>query len=388
MINLFCIRPHGFNVGNDVIFLGLQNLLREAFGSVVNLISIPATSRYESQAKAGLTAKTIYDINQYGHGVIVGGGNLYENGELDVNADALASLEVPLMLFSLSRGRVYNRRQQLVPRTDAMPERTVKALHQKARISLARDRATVAFLHGIGCGEAELGGCPTIFLDRMADRLPSLAECDRNTVLISVRNPALMSIPLEKQAQVCTDIRRLIAFARHEGFADVRLLCHDHRDLAFAASFSGISYVYSGDVYTYLALLRSCALNISYRLHSVLPCIAFSTPAIKISYDERALSTLETIGYGAWNIDMIQSRDVLSQVKERYHRLRDLRGLRAQVRPLWETLSATLGGACRRFADEVRRYRDEVSPASQALVAFPGGIQGAEAESCSRSASL
>ena len=76
MINLFCIRPHGFNVGNDVIFLGLQHFLREAFGSVVNLISIPATGRYESQAKAGLTAKTIYEINQYGHGVIVGGGNV------------------------------------------------------------------------------------------------------------------------------------------------------------------------------------------------------------------------------------------------------------------------------------------------------------------------
>lgn len=371
MTNLFCIRPHGFNVGNDVIFLGLQHFLREAFGSVVNLISLPATARYESQAKAGLTAKTIYEINQYGHGVIVGGGNLYENGELDVHLDALASLEVPLMLFSLSRGRVYNRRHQLVPRTDAMPDRILQALHRQAAFSLARDQATLAYLHGIGCDQARLGGCPTVFLDAMAHRLPSLAECDRNTALVSVRNPALMSIPLDKQAQVSSDVLHIVAFLRREGFADVRLLCHDHRDLAFAASLPGIPYVYTGDVFTYLALLQSCALNVSYRLHSVLPCLAFGTPAIKISYDERALSTLDTLGFGAWNIDMIQTRDVVGKVRERYRHLRDFRSLRSEVRPRWNGLADTLAHTFRDFAAAVHRYQDEVHPAAPPVVDFP-----------------
>ena len=364
MINLFCIRPHGFNVGNDVIFFGLQHFLREAFGEVVNLISLPATSRYESQAKAGLTGKTIYEINQYGHGVIVGGGNLYENGELDVNLDALPSLEVPLMLFSLSRGRIYNRRSQLVPRIDAMPERVIQALHRKACCSLVRDRATLQFLQRIGC-DPILGGCPTIFVDRMADRLPSLAECDRNTALISVRNPALMSIPLEKQAQVYQDVLDIIALLRREGFADVRLLCHDHRDLSFAASFPDIDYVYTGDVYTYLALLRSCALNVTYRLHSMLPCLAFGTPAIKISYDERALSLVETIGFGDWNIDMMQARDVASRVRERYRRLKDLRTMRTKARPVWENLHSTMLDGFRQFASEVRNYRGQISPETQ-----------------------
>ena len=358
MINLFCIRPHGFNVGNDVIFLGLQHFLREAFGSVVNLISIPATGRYESQAKAGLTAKTIYEINQYGHGVIVGGGNLYENGELDVSLDALASLEVPLMLFSLSRGRIYNRRHQLVPRTDAMPDRVIQALHRKARYSLTRDRATQVHLASIGCEQAVLGGCPTIFVDRLAERLPSLAECDRNTALISIRNPALMNIPLDQQARVRDDVTGIYEFLRGEGFADVRLLCHDHRDLAFAASFQDIDYVYTGDVYTYLALLRSCALNVSYRLHSVLPCLAFSTPAIKISYDERALSLFETIGHGAWNIDMVRDGDVVAQVEDRFRRLKELRSLRASARPAWQKLHDTMSDTFRRFAQDVKNQRD------------------------------
>ena len=136
MINLFCIRPKGFNVGNDAIYLGMQHFVYKAFGEVINLITLPATSKYESQGKAGLTAKTIYEINQYGHGVIIGGGNLYENGDLDVNLDALSALEVPLMIFSVSRGRVYNRRLELVHRTDTMPDRTIKALHQLSLIHI------------------------------------------------------------------------------------------------------------------------------------------------------------------------------------------------------------------------------------------------------------
>jgi hypothetical protein len=365
MINLFCIRPHGFNVGNDVIFLGLQHFLRESFGEVVNLISLPATSRYESQAKAGLTAKTIYEMNQYGHGVIVGGGNLYENGELDVNLDALPSLEVPLLLFSLSRGRIYNRRLQLVPRTDAMPERVIQALHRKACRSLARDQATFTFLQRIGC-DPVLGGCPTIFVDRMANRLPPLAECDRNTALISIRNPALMSIPLEKQAQVYQDILEMIGFLRRDGFSDVRLLCHDHRDIGFAASFPDIEYVYTGDVYTYLALLRACALNITYRLHSMLPCLSFGTPTIKISYDERALSLVDTLGFGEWNIDLMQTRDVPAKVRERYRHLKDLRTLRSSVRPIWEKLNHSMLDGFRHFATEVRAYRQQFGPDARA----------------------
>lgn len=361
MINLFCIRPQGFNVGNDVIFLGLQHFLRMAFGEVVNLISLPATSRYESQAKAGLTGKTIYEINQYGHGVIVGGGNLYENGELDVNLDALPSLEVPLLLFSLSRGRIYNRRHQLVSRTDAMPERVIQALHRKACRSLARDQATFTFLQRIGC-DPILGGCPTIFVDRLADRLPALAECDRNTALISVRNPALMSIPLETQARVYQDVLAIIALLRREGYADVRLLCHDHRDIAFAASFPDIDYVYTGDVDTYLALLRACAINVTYRLHSMLPCLSFGTPTIKISYDERALSLVDTLGLGDWNIDMMQTRDVAGKVRDRYRHLKDLRTLRSSVRPVWEQLHTSMLDGFRHFAQEVRAYRSQIAP--------------------------
>ena len=361
MITLFCIHPKGFNVGNDVIQLGLRHFLDEAFGEeeVVNLIALPASARYESQAKAGLTAKTVYEINQYGQGVIIGGGNLYENGQLNVDLDALKCLEVPAILYSLSRGRVYNRRRELVPRTDSMPDRVISALHEKARHSLARDRATLDYLQGIGCRQGRLGGCPTLYLDLIADQLPYLPQRGKSGVLISVRNPELMSIPLEKRSQVYHDVVEIIRFFRKETPWEVRLLCHDHRDIPFAASISGVDFVYTGDVYSYLAMLRSASLSVSYRLHAVLPCLSFGTPTIKISYDERALSLLETIGLGSWNIDMVQHDDAPGQVIDRYRRLDELHSLCDQAQATWDDLYTVNLGVMKSFANDVVSCRQQ-----------------------------
>jgi polysaccharide pyruvyl transferase WcaK-like protein len=273
----------------------------------------------------------------------------------------MPTLEVPLMLFSLSRGRIYNRQYRLVDRTDAMPDRIIQALNRKASHSLARDNSTLAHLHRIGCKEAVLGGCPTIFLDRMVERLPTLAPRDHAEVLISVRNPALMSIPLQKQNQVYTDIVKIVDFLRKKGMKDIRLLCHDHRDIAFAASFTGIDYVYTGDVYTYLAMLRNCSLGITYRLHSTLPCLAYGTPVINISYDERALSLIDAVGFKDWNIDMVLTEDVVAEVENRYQRLDELKKLRQQAGPRWQALYQTMDDTFHQFAVDVLKYRDEVS---------------------------
>jgi polysaccharide pyruvyl transferase WcaK-like protein len=166
-----------------------------------------------------------------------------------------------------------------------------------------------------------------------------------------------MSIPLQKQNRVYGDILEVIDFLRKEGFVDIRLLCHDHRDIPFAASFSGIDYVYTGDVYTYLAVLRSCDLSITYRLHSALPCLSYGTPMINISYDERALSMIQTIGFGDWNIDMIQSDDVVQQIIDRYHRLKELPRMREREQPLWDKLYSVMDDTFQSFAADVHAYR-------------------------------
>ena len=109
MINIFNIRPKGLNVGNDAIFVAMRHYIYKAFGSLVNIIEIPATKRYESGGLAGLTSKTIYEMNRSGDGVILGGGNLYENGEIDIDTESLKALDIPLMVYSVSRGRIFNK---------------------------------------------------------------------------------------------------------------------------------------------------------------------------------------------------------------------------------------------------------------------------------------
>jgi polysaccharide pyruvyl transferase WcaK-like protein len=337
----------------------MQQYIFEAFGKVVNIINLPATSRYESHGKAGLSAQTIYDINLYGDGVIIGGGNLYENGELQVDTNALEALEVPLLLFSLSHGRVYNRRAELVKRTNAMPNSIIQALNKRASFSLARDHFTCQHLHDVGATKAAVGGCPTIFLNRISNRLPSLHETDKSGILISIRNPSLMSIPLRKQAAVYGHVNQIIDFLKTQGHNDIRLLCHDHRDIPFAASFSDIDFVYLDDIYTYLSLLNNCKLNITYRLHSALPCLSFGRPTIPISYDERAISLFQTIGYEDWNINMLRSSDPVSDVIDRYQRLGELPERRIKAEPIWTSLDNMMRSTFLSFANEVREFNQK-----------------------------
>jgi polysaccharide pyruvyl transferase WcaK-like protein len=357
MTNVYCIRPKGLNVGNEAIHVALRHQLNRAFGEPVNVINVPATSRYESHAKAGFTAGTVHEMNQYADGVIVGGGNLYENGELDVDLNALRALEAPLMLYSLSMGRIANRRGELVRRTDSMPDAVIAALHERAELSLARDRATVRHLADAGA-RSQLGGCPTLFVDQAPQHtIPEAAVAD-GVVLVSVRTPDLMSVPLRLRIRVRDDVERILELAREATGAPVKLLCHDHRDIPFAASFAGVDYVYTDDVYLYLSLLRHARLCIGYRLHAVLPCLAYGTPVIKVSYDERSSSLMDTIGMSAWNIDMLAADDVPAEVARRYESLDELDGLRAAAADAWAALEATQKRAMDEFAALVRRHQD------------------------------
>jgi polysaccharide pyruvyl transferase WcaK-like protein len=355
-VNIFCIRPKGFNVGNDAIYLGLQAALEEGFGCFVNLITLPATSRYESHARGGLTSKTIHEINQYGDGVIVGGGNLYENGELDLNIAALQRLEPPMMLFSLSRGRIYNRLDELVDRTDVMQDQLIRALNDKAMFSLARDEATLGYLKNLGLTNVVLGGCPTIYLDRIAKRLPNVADADKGCTLVSVRHPSLMNIALQRQMRVHDEIGAILRLLRDHGHKDIRLLCHDHRDIPFAASFGNMPYVYIPDPHAYLALLKHCRLNVTYRVHSALPCMALGTSFIKLSYDERALSLMSTVGFGDWNIDIVKSKNVVQDVADRLANLGEIARIKRGAITRWAALKGTQDSAMKEFAAAVRAY--------------------------------
>lgn len=352
MKNIYSIRPRGFNIGNDVIYLGVNHFVRMAFKENYNVISLPATSKYEAHKKAGLSSQTVYEVNQFGHGIIVGGGNLYENGELEVSPIALKALEKPLMVFSVSRGKIYNRNKELVDRTDTMTDDKLKLLHQYADISLSRDKATKEYLDSLNCNNI-LGGCPTLFINEIPQHLVPIMDTDKTDCLISIRTPTLMSIPVEFQYQLRTQLLEIIALLKRKGYTNVRFLCHDHRDIPFAASFQEIDYVYTEDVYTYLTYLRNTRLNLTFRLHSFIPCLSYDVPTIKISYDQRALSALDTLGISEWNIDLLKD-DLLKEIENRIDNMGDLDNIKEKLKPtVWNDLRNTMVDNTVKFAQLV-----------------------------------
>lgn len=308
MYTIANIRPLGHNVGNHAISFALRHMLYETFGRLVSVIDYPATSKHESTTKAGLTPATVHEINRFADGVIVGGGNLYENDEITVDARAIAALKPPLMLFSNSRGRIYDRYGVLTDRSDVIPDAKLVALLGRADMSLSRDSATHRHLHLIDARD-QIGWCPTINMSRYADILPKLPENEGVGALISVRTPELMNVPYRYQSRIQMHIESAIDSLRAAGYKRIRILCNDSRDLDFASAFrytKQVDSVYSNDVYQYLALLRLANIVVSYRLHASLPAISFGTPTVNIVYDERAESLFDDLGLTPARLNLVE----------------------------------------------------------------------------------
>lgn len=311
MYTIANIRPQGYNIGNHAIHFAMRHMLYETFGRLVSVIEYPATSRHESTAKAGLTPATVHEINRFADGVIVGGGNLYENDEIDVDPRALRALQPPMMLFSNSRGRIYDRHGKLTERSDVIDDSKLTHLLERADLSLSRDSATHNHLKAIN-GKDQLGWCPTINLKRFVDRLPVLPEHEEVGTLISVRSPALMNIPYRYQSNVQRHIELAIDKLRAKGHRRIRILCNDSRDLDFATSFRytrNVDSVYTNDVYQYLALLKQAEMVVSYRLHATLPAVSFGVPTINISYDERSQSLFDDLGLQSGYLELVRLGD-------------------------------------------------------------------------------
>jgi polysaccharide pyruvyl transferase WcaK-like protein len=291
-------------------------------------------------------------MNRFADGVVLGGGNLFENGQITVEPQALDALRVPMILIGLSHGRIYGRDGSLGERTDAMPAGIIRSLVDKAAGTLVRDAATQARLQRSVGTEAILGGCPTLFM------APNAAgSVGDGQVLVSIRNPNRMSVPPGLQWRVAEDVRRLIAALHANVSRDVVLVCHDYADIEFASAFPEASLVYFDDVDHYIDALRRSSLNVSYRLHAFLPCFAFGTPTIHISYDERGKDMLATAGMSAWDIDLMTAADVVGEVIERARNKQRFFDLRQAAQPRIEALRQVTVAELSKFAGAVAAYR-------------------------------
>ncbi len=92
-------------------------MVKRQCNGTVNFITVPAAG---FGAKSGLTKKTIYDINQTVSGVIIGGGKLFDNGEIGFYKGALRALRKSMMVYSASYGNIYGPDLSYVRRNDAI----------------------------------------------------------------------------------------------------------------------------------------------------------------------------------------------------------------------------------------------------------------------------
>ena len=118
MPNLFCLRPATRNIGNDIINKATADLLYQVLGAHASIINIPAL---RGPQNGGLTSQQVYDINRFADGLVIGGGNLLENGQLTIDSHALDALAVPTILIGLSHGRIYDETYALMKRTELAP---------------------------------------------------------------------------------------------------------------------------------------------------------------------------------------------------------------------------------------------------------------------------
>lgn len=321
MYTIANIRPMGQNVGNHAIHFGLKQLIYQAFGRLVSVIDYPSGPLPGDSGVSGITAESVNEINRFVDGVIVGGGNLYENGSLIVDKTALSALKPPLMLFSNSWGRTYDRFDVLQQRSDSISAGDLGALVQRADISLSRDSATHNLISNMGLNDS-LGLCPTIGLSGHLANLPPLPESEDVGALISIRTPQLMNVSARHQRQIPETIEKAIDLLRSKGYSRVRILCNDKRDLDFATLFKcqdsrGVDSVFTSDVYEYLSLIRNAEFLVSFRLHATLPAISFGTPVVNLSYDERASSLIRDLHVEASSINLVEERDNLPSLLEK-----------------------------------------------------------------------
>ncbi|MBX3066951.1 MAG: polysaccharide pyruvyl transferase family protein [Anaerolineae bacterium] len=332
---IYHFRPATPNIGNDLIVFALHELMAQAANKPYDLMNMPAKGVSAVIKSGGITRQTVNDINQLGSGVLIGPGNLFENNGLEVDPVALDALRFAPLIFSVSWGRIFDDQGELHPRTDAMGREAIAALCRKSSSVLVRDARTRDYLQSLGVDRLHVIGCPVLTLQ--PDRLPLPAPDPRaqDAVIISVRNPLLMNISPRLQGRVHLDVHRLIEKLRSMGQRKIALLCHDPRDLRFAAAYADVPVLYTESPLQYLSWLRDCRLSITFRLHSFLPCAVFGTPSVHFSYDERAVGLIETANLQECDVNYVRSADPVEQALAMVTDPDSIRRAVEAARPTW-----------------------------------------------------
>jgi hypothetical protein len=345
-LNIYHICPFGpgFNIGNFMIQQSVRRMVGGLSGCGINFITVPASG---FGSKAGLTKQIVYDINQTADGVIVGGGNLFENGEIAIDRTALQALRRPMLIYSSSYGRIYGPDFSYVRRTDAISDSDLLALLERADVVLSRDEATREHIETlIRHPDHKVGGCPSVYISELAAAEFGVSgQVEDRYPLLAVRNPEQMNVPLSRKIHVHALSEQCLQILERRQGKPAVVLCNDQRDIEYAMSF-GRQTLYTSDVYEYFRILDGVSEAISFRVHTSLPLWSLGRPALNLSYDERSESLIDTLDMGRFDLNLIEEREsILEKIESRLESFPDR--IEAPVR--WQQLRDTQEAGIRRF---------------------------------------
>lgn len=345
-LNIYHICPFGpgFNIGNFMIQQSVRRMVSRLSGRGINFITVPASG---FGSKAGLTKQIVFDINQTADGVIVGGGNLFENGEISIDRTALQALRRPLLIYSSSYGRIYGPDLSYVRRTDAISDADLLSLLQRADVVLSRDEATKQHIETLmNHPDHQVGGCPSVYISELA-AAEFGAGCSAETryPMLAVRNPEQMNVPLSQKIRVHAFSEQCLQILEQRQGRQAKVLCNDQRDIEYATSF-GREILYTSDVYEYFQILDGVSEAISFRVHTSLPLWSLGRPALNLSYDERSESLIETLEMTPFDLNLVREReDIHRKIESRL----DSFPSRVEAPARWQQLRDTQEAGILRF---------------------------------------
>ncbi len=355
---IYCIRPNASDVGQLTTDLALRQRLEEALGPRVNVVWLRGIC--DGFGRSGLTSRTVYEINMFGHGLVVcGDTEAPAEPKEAVEVEAAGQLEVPMLMCGLvARSRT----------VAGLDPTQYEPLATRSTAVLGNEPGAVSLMRAAG-GEAALGGPLALFSDRI-EATPS----EPSGALIAVRNPGHLPLEPERRGAVHGEVRALVDRLRAAGHDDVRLLCQDAADLSFAAAYSDLEYAYTTDPYQWLGLLRGAELVVSFRLEASLACAASSVPFIHLTADDGGRATLLALGLDPWTVELRDSVAAPIDVMEAIERLGEQAEHRIETMANWGNYDRRTGDAFARFATAVRDHRDasaNTHRANAGLTAMP-----------------
>ena len=355
---IYCIRPNASDVGQLTTDLALRQRLEEALGPRVTVVWLRGLC--DGFGRSGLTSRTVYEINMFGHGLVLcGDTEAPADPKEAVDVEAAGQLEVPTLLCSLvARGRTIA----------GLDPTQYGPLAEHATAVLGNEPGAVSMLRAFAT-ETALGGPLALFSDRV-DARPR----EPSGALVAVRNPGQLPLEPERRSAVHGEIRALVDRLRAAGHHDVRLLCQDAADLSFAAAYSDLEYAYTTDPYRWLGLLRGADLVVSFRLEASLACAASSVPFVHLNADDGGRATLLALGLDPWTVDLRDSVAAPIDVMELVERISEQSEHRLETMANWGSYDRRTAEAFALFAAAVRDHRDESTNAHRAnagLTAMP-----------------